>query len=189
MENISITYRGSGQDRGSNEYRECSAVIFLGEWNLPEVPVTGQISAMFGFKMDYFDYRVSLLVQTVCRSRIRMHQGLPIKVFFSSDINYNMAYAVQEYFKANSASSCNIGGLIKPCRILSKPDKGNLYDVTRLYTYDPLIRRAVESGTTYAFSIPHSTLFGLVPKDRKSKARYTRLIQFMKAFGITMTIT
>ena len=189
MENISITYRGSGQDRGSNEYRECSSVIFLGSWNLPEEPVTEQISAMFGFRMNYFDYRVSLLVQTVCRSRIRMHQGLPIKVYFSSDINYNMAYAVQEYFQANSASSCNIGGLIKPCRVLSKPDKGNLYDITRLYAYDPLIRRAVESGTTYAFSIPHSTLFGLVPKDRKSKARYSRLIQFMKAFGITMTIT
>lgn len=189
MDNIFITYRGSGQDRGSNEYRDCSAVVFLGEWNLPEEPITSQISGMFGLRLDYFDYRVSLLVQTICRSRIRMHTGLPIRVYFSEDINYNMAYAVQDYFKANSNPSCNIGGLIKPCRILSKPDKGNLYDVTRLYTYDPQIRRSVESGTSYSFSIPHSTLFGLVPKDRKSKTRYSRLIQFMKAFDITMTIT
>lgn len=188
MENISITYRGSGQDRGSNEYKECSVVIFLGEWNLPEEPITEQISGMFGFKMDYFDYRVSLLVQTICRSRIRMHSGKAIKVYFSSDINYNMAYATQEYFKANSAGTCRIGGLIKPCRTLSKPDKGNLYDVTRLYAYDPQIRLAVESGTTYSFSIPHSTLFGLIPKDKRSSDRYTGLKRFMKNLGLTMTI-
>lgn len=188
-ENIQITYRGSGQDRGSNEFRDCSAVVFLGEWRLPDEPITSQISDMFGLKMRFEDYKKALLIQTICRSRIRQHCGLPIDVYFSEDINYQMSWEVQEYFKANAPDSCKIGGLVKPCRILSKPDKGNLFDLTRLYTYDPLIRLNVESGTAYSFTIPHDILFKLIPKDRKATGRYSGFKKFLKGLGITLDIT
>ncbi|MBQ6577711.1 MAG: hypothetical protein IJL91_08190 [Bacteroidales bacterium] len=187
-ENIYITYRGSGQDRGSNEYKDTSAVVFLGEWRLPEEPITGQISETFGLKMKFWDYKKSLLVQTICRSRIRQHQGLPIEVYFSEDINYQMAWEVQEYFKANSSPSCKIGGLLKPCRILSKPDKGNLYDLTRLYSYDPKIRSAIESGTSYRFTIHHDTLFKLIPWRLPRKSRFSGLQALLDTYNITMTI-
>ena len=188
-ENIYITYRGSGQDRGSNEYRDCSSVIFLGEWRLPDQPITSQISDMFGLKMKFEDYKKSLIIQTICRSRIRQHTGLPIDVYFSEDINYQMAWEVQKYFKKNSPGTCIIGGLFKPCRILSKPEKGHLFDLTRLYSYDPLIRQHVESGTTYSFSIPLDTLFSLIPKDRKATSRYGGLVKYLLSIGLSLTIT
>ena len=188
-DNVFITYRGSGQDRGSNEYRDCSAVIFLGSWRLPEEPITSKISDMFGLKMKFDDYKKALLVQTICRSRIRQHSGLPIEVYFSEDINYQMAWEVQEYFKANSPDYCKIGGLVRPCQVLSKPDKGNLYDMVRLYSHDPRIRLHVESGTAYSFTIPKSTLFKLVPKDKREVGRYKRFIKFLSALQLTMTIT
>lgn len=189
-ENIYITYRGSGQDRGSNEYKDTSTVVFLGEWRLPEEPITGQISETFGLpKMKFWDYKKALLVQTICRSRIRQHQGLPIEVYFSEDINYQMAWEVQEYFKANSAPGKKIGGLLKPCRILSKPDKGTLYDITCLYSYDPRIRSSIESGTTYSFTIPHDTLFKLIPWRSPRVSRFSGLIALLDTYNITMTIT
>ena len=188
-ENIQITYRGSGHDRGSNEYRECSAVLFLGEWRLPEEPITSQISAMFGFKMDFRDYKKSLMVQTICRTRIREHKGLPVKVLFSSDIDYNLAWETQEYFRANSPSACKIGGLLKPSRKRSRPEKRFLYYLCRLYNYDPRIRTAVESGTAYSFNIPLSILYGLVPiSPRKASDRYKTFIKFLSGLQITMTI-
>lgn len=188
-ENIFITYRGSGQDRGSNEYRDCSAVIFLGEWRLPPEPITSQISSMFGLKMRFRDYKKALMIQTICRSMIRQHCGLPIDVYFSSDINYNMAFDVQEYFKANSPGTCKISGLLKPCRILSKPDKGNLFDLVCLYSYDPLIRRNVESGTAYSFSIPKDSLFKLLPWRERRVSRFSGLKALLQSYNITMTIT
>ena len=188
-ENIFITYRGSGHDRGSNEFVECSSVLFLGEWRLPAEPITGQISRMFGFKMRFWDYRKSLLVQTICRSRIRQHQGLPIKVWFSSDIDYQMAWEVQEYFKANSSPGCKISGIIKPFRKLSKPDKKYLFFLTRLYSYDPLIRSAIESGSAYGFSIGLDDLYDLAPvSKRKASDRYKKFKSILAGLKITMTI-
>ena len=188
-ENIHITYRGSGHDRGSNEYRECSAVIFLGEWRLPEEPITTQISQMFGFKMSFRDYKKSLMVQTICRTRIREHKGLPVKVLFSSDIDYDLAWETQEYFKANSPSACKIGGLLKPSRKRSRPEKRFLYYLCRLYLYAPRIRSSIESGTTYSFTISLSILYGLVPiSPRKASDRYKTFIKFLSGLQITMTI-
>ncbi len=187
-ENIHITYRGSGHDRGSNEYRECSSVLFLGEWRLPEEPITSQISGMFGFKMDFRNYKMSLLVQTICRIRIREHNGQPIKVWFSSDIDYDLAWGTQEYFKANSPSACKIGGLLKPSRKRSRPEKQYLYYLCRLYLYDPRIRTAVESGTAYSFTIPLTILHGLYPTSRKASDRYKTFIRFLSGLQITMTI-
>lgn len=187
-ENIQITYRGSGQDRGSNQYRDCSKVVFLGEWRLPEEPIRGQISEMYGLKMKFWDYKKALLVQTICRSRIRQHTGLPIDVYFSDDINYQMAWEVQEYYRFVSAPGKKIGGLLKPCRILKKSDKGNLYDLTRLYSYDPKIRSAIESSSPCSTSIPKKDLFNLIPKDKKEVGRYKRFIKFLKAMGITLHI-
>ena len=188
-ENIFITYRGSGHDRGSNEYREASSVLFLGEWRLPAEPITGQISKMFGFKMRFWDYKKSLMVQTICRSRIRQHQGLPIKVWFSSDIDYQMAWEVQEYFKANSGPGCKISGIIKPFRKLSKPDKKYLFFLTRLYSYDPLIRSAIESGSAYGFSIGLDDLYDLAPvSKRKASDRYKKFKSILAGLKITMII-
>ena len=187
-ENIYITYRGSGQDRGSNEFKDTSTVVFLGEWRLPEEPITGLISKAFGIKMTFWNYIKALMVQTICRSRIRKHQGLPIEVYFSEDINYQMAWEVQEYFKANSATGNKIGGLLKPCRILSKPDKGTLYDITCLYSYDPRIRSSIESGTTYNFTIPHDTLFKLIPWRSPRVSRFSGLKALLDTYNITMTI-
>ena len=187
-DNIQITYRGSGQDRGSNQYRDCSKVVFLGEWRLPKEPIRGQISDMFGLKMKFWDYKKALLVQTICRSRIRQHSGLPIDVYFSDDINYQMAWEVQEYFRLVSAPGKKIGGLLKPCRILKKADKGYLYDLTRLYSYDPKIRSAIESSSPCSTTIPKKDLFNLIPKDKKEVGRYKRFIKFLKAMGITLQI-
>ena len=149
---------------------------------------------MFGIKgLKFHDYKLSLLVQTICRSRIRHHKGLPIKVYFSSDINYNMAYDTQEYFKANSEPSCKIGGIQKPFRTLSRPDKKQLYYLTRLYglkIVGPQIRAAVESGKPYSFNVTLSDLYSLLPiSKRKAADRYKTFKKFLAGLKIEMTIT
>lgn len=186
-DDFSVIYRGSGQDRGCNEYRDYQNLIFLGEWRIPE-DIIGDINRMFGCKAKFRDYMKSLIIQTICRLRIRQHKGLPIKVYFSSDIDYNLMSDVQEYFKSNSDSSCKIDGILKPCPKYTKPEKGMIYDMILLYSYDPMIRNSIENGKPYSFSITLDELYNLIPKSKKAKDRYKGFINFLNTKNIKMTI-
>lgn len=190
--NLEVIYRGSGLDRGSNEYQDFSTVIFLGEWNVPD-NVTSNISQMFSEKMDFEDYKMSLLVQTISRLRIRQHNGQPIKVYFSSDCNYNLFYQVQEYFKANSPSTCKIGGLCEPCKKYGKLQKGFIFDLSCLYSYDSGLCDAIKKNQPYTITITLSDLFKYVPKEGSDgyprKDRYDGFVRYLKSRRVTLTIT
>lgn len=182
-----VIYRGSGDDRGSNEYRDSQNIVFLGEWHIPD-NIVGDINKMFGCKCKFKDYMKSLIIQTLCRIRIRQHSKLPIKVYFSSDIDYNLMADVQEYFIKNSPASCKIGGIKKPCRKYTKPDKGKMIDMVLLYSYDSKIRDSIENETTYSFNITLDELYSIIPKSRKAKDRYNDLVKFLNERKICMNI-
>ena len=186
--NLAVIYRGSGLDRGSNEYRYYSTVYFLGEWNLPD-NVTSDIGKFFGEKVRFEDYKMSLLVQTICRLRIRQHIGLPIEVYFSDDCNYGLFFRVQAYFKSNSPSSCKIGGLVEPCPTYTTPQKGFIVDLVMLYSHDPALRSSVINKIPYTLSISLDEIYRLIPKDSKRKRAYKSLINYLKKQNITLSIT
>lgn len=186
--NISIIYRGSGQDRGSNEYRDYQNIVFLGEWHIPD-NIVGDINGMFGCKCSFKDYMKSLVIQTICRIRIRQHSGLSVKVCFSSDIDYNLMSDVQEYFRENSPGSCRIEGIKRPCKKYSKPEKKLMMDIVLLYAYDSRIRDSIKNGTPYSFTITLDELYKRIPKPRKAKDRYKDYVRFLGNKGITMNIS
>ena len=187
-DNISIIYRGSGQDRGSNEYRDYQNIVFLGEWHIPD-NIVGDINGMFGCRCSFKDYMKSLVIQTICRTRIRQHSGLSIKVCFSSDIDYNLMSDVQEYFRKNSPESCRIEGIKKPCRKYSRPEKKLMMDIILLYDYDPRIKDSIKKEIPYSFTITLDELYKIIPKPRKAKDRYKDYIRFLGNKGITMNIS
>ena len=187
-DSFSIIYRGSGLDRGSNEYRDYSNIVFLGEWHIPD-NIVGDINRMFGCRCSFKDYMKSLLIQTICRIRIRKHKELPIKVYFSSDIDYNLMEEVQEYFIKNSPLNCKISGVMKPCKRYSKPEKNCIMDMISLYFYDPKIRDSIENETPYSFDITLDELYKIIPKKRKAKDRYNKLCKYLNYRGINMNIT
>lgn len=186
-ENLKVIYRGSGQDRGSNEYRDMGCIMFLGEWILPD-NITSDINSMFGCRCKFSDYKKSLIVQTICRLQIRKHQGLPIKVYFSDDIDYNLMWEVQEYFKANSDPGCKIKGLTNPCPKYKRPEKGYMIDIAFLEGYDGNIRKAIENNMPYSFDITLDDLYSIIPRDKKGKDRYNTLINHLLKLNITMNI-
>lgn len=184
---FNVIYRGSGLDRGCNEFRDYQNIIFLGEWHIPE-DIIGDINRMFGCKAEFTDYMKSLIIQTICRLRIRQHTGLPINVYFSSDIDYNLMSDVQGYFRFNSDPSCKIEGILKPCPKYTLSEKKMLFDLVLLYSYDSKIRDCIENGKSYTFCITLDKLYELIPKKRKAKDRYKRFIKFLSLKKIEMTI-
>lgn len=192
--NLHVIYRGSGLDRGSNEYSGCSTVIFFGSWNLPN-KVTKNISDMFGEKVRFDDYKLSLLVQTICRTRIRLHKGDTIKVMFSEDCSYDLFYRVQEYFKKESELTCKIDGL-KPSSSykFSKPQKGFIFDLICLYRYDSKLRDAIVNNKPYTLNITLSEIDRILEKRGSGgyprRDRYSGLIKYLQEERqVTLTIT
>lgn len=185
---FSIIYRGSGHDRGSNEFRDYSTIIFFGEWNIPE-NIVNNINYMFDLNCDYEQYMESLLIQTICRLRIRQHKGLPIKVYYTDDLRKDRIYKVQEYFRSNSLSTCTISGVPKPIVAKKKPEKKHIMDLVALYSYDSKIRDAIESNLPYNITISLDELYNITPRDRKAKSRYDNLINYLSHYQIKLTIS
>ena len=144
---------------------------------------------MFGLKCDYEQYMESLLIQTICRLRIRQHKGLPIKVYYSNDLRKDRMYKVQEYFKSNTLPTCTINGVPKPIVAKKKPEKKYLMDLVTLYSYDSKIRDAIESNSPYNISISLDELYNIIPRDRKAKSRYDNLVNYLSHYQIKLTIS
>lgn len=186
--NYGIIYRGSGLEKGCNEYRDCQTIIFLGEWFISD-DITPKLNDLFKGKSTMKDYKKSLLIQSICRLQIRQHTGQPIKVLFSDDLDYNLMNEVQEYFIANSPTLCKIGGIKEPIPKLDRHEKNHLFDIAILGGKYPQLVNAFISKSTLAIDIPKSDLFNILPRDRKSVDRYKYLIDYLLSHGITINIT
>lgn len=185
--NYGIIYRGSGLERGCNEYKDFETIIFLGEWFIDD-NISPKLNIMFSSNTTIKDYKKSLLIQSICRLRIRQHSALPIKVYFSDDMDYNLIYEVQEYFKTNSKVGCRIDGVLEPIPRLDKREKNHLFDISLLSTAYPQLADAYINHHSLSIDMPKSDLFRILPKDKKCVNRYSPFIKYLKSRGITLNI-
>lgn len=185
--NYGIIYRGSGLERGCNIYRDFESIIFLGEWFISD-DITPKLNDVFRSNSTMDDYKKSLLIQSICRLRIRQHLGQPIKVYFSGDMDYNLMYSVQEYFKENSKPGCKIDGIQEPIPKLDKHMKNHLFDIAILAGRYPQLINSITSKKSLKLNISKAELFRILPKDRKSVDRYKSLMNYLTSQSITLNI-
>lgn len=185
--NYGIIYRGSGLERGCNAYNDFETVIFLGEWFISD-DITSKLNDFFLAKTTMKEYKKSLLIQSICRLRIRQHTGLPIKVFFSDDMDYNLIYEVKEYFITNSMGGCKISGVDKPIPKLQRHEKNHIFDIAVLCGKFPQLVNAFTAKSDLTIDIPKTELFRILPKDRKSIDRYKSLLGYLQSQGIIINI-
>lgn len=186
-DNFGVIYRGSGLERGTNDFRDFSTLVLLGEWYIKD-NLTSDLNHAFGTSCKFNDYFLALMIQTVCRLRIRQHKGFPIKVLYSDDIDYNLMWSVQNYFRQNSAPGCKISGIVEPIRKADRHEKNYLVEVALLGNGYPQIIDAFVNRTTLTLDIPKQDLNTLLPKDRPTKERYGSLLKFLKSRGIVLNI-
>ena len=125
----SIIYRGSGDGKGSNDFRDYAAISFLGNWSVNEKSIK-TINKNLGIKCDVMSYMTAMMVQNICRLRIRRHDGEPITVFYSSDIDPRLMSRVYAYFKKRSDNPKSITGV---------PDAQDVVDRSARFIKDMMI--------------------------------------------------
>ncbi len=163
-----IIYRGSGEDKATNAYRDYAGVTFLGEWL-----VKGSLTPLnknFNIKSSEHKLRLSGMVQTVCRVRIRKHDGEPIKVFYSEDIDRKLMIDLQQYFRSHSDKGVVVEGV--PVEMPSSRDERFISEMRKLIKYDPALLSGIIDSKGYTLSIPLVDLVRILPKGNKEKSSY-----------------
>ena len=181
-----IHYRGSGYDKGRNDFRDYAAISFLGDWNVDH-SIAHTINQVYGTQCTYTDFKMAQIVQAMLRIRIRNHQEEPIIVFYSDDIDRDskgdykairVMYQVFDYF--TKVSNGRITGFEKP----------NIQrDMIKLKEKYPDLLSSIIQGKP--ITLPEMTLKELSKLfEREPKTRaYTGIINNLKdKYGITLKI-
>lgn len=164
-----LTYWYSGLTRGTNKFKEADSVILVGKVILPSQEVR-QCRDVFGSQfLTSKEIFVSEIIQAIYRTRVR--EGLPVKVFYSSDLIDEIA-DVKFYLNQDISRTQNE---INPDLILKELEKlgvrKNLrYDIVKLAQ-----RFGMDRLTGKVLEIKLNELNAICPRATVRKAQYKAL--------------
>lgn len=183
----SIIYRGSGDDKATNHFADYEAITFLGEWKCGTANVK-LVNRNLGINSSEMDHRLAAMVQTICRIRIRRHDGEQIKIFYSSDISQELIYRLFDHFVKSSDEGVEISGV--PIYTPSPRTTPFIDMVTALCNYDDRVFRAIQRLSPYTLSIPFADILRLIPKRERRRRAYDRLSELLKSeYNVELKIT
>ena len=174
----SIIYRGSGQDKATNAFSNYTGISFVGEWRTGKSGLS-LINKNYGIHSTERRIRTAGMIQAICRLRIRQHNGDPIHVFYSDDIDSQLMKDVFDYFRENSDAGVSISGMpvLTPA---TKRTPTLLKRVRVLCGYDPKLLDAIKYCRTYTLTIRLKDILVLIPMKEKKARSYDPLRDTLK---------
>lgn len=184
----SIIYRGSGQDKATNAFSDFSGITFLGEWRTGKSTLK-LLNKNYGIQTSERRLRLAAMIQTVCRIRIRKHEGQKIWIFYSDDIDRKLIRDMFFYFKEKSDPAVVVSGVA----MLPKENGrtfGFIEKVRKLCTYDPGLIQAIKESRGYTLKIPLGTLHSLIPLKEKKTRAYQRSLgkRLREEYSVTLDV-
>jgi hypothetical protein len=178
-----IIHYGSGLDKATNKFKDYDAIVFLGEFHVPNYVIT-DFNSRYQCNTTSELYSMHRVVQAICRTRIRKHNGEGINVYFSEDWNKNIIESVRKYM-GNGTIDINSSS-----RILTNKIKGKLSSsILELMRVYPKIKNSIESDTQYDLILTLDEIYKIIPKSQKKVKEYYPLINALRKIGINLTIT
>ena len=96
----SITYFGSSKTKSTNEFRNHTGIILLGDWNIPYT-FANSVEEAFLSETTLEDYRMWYYTQLLSRIGIRNFDGGEYDVWYSSDYNLEFINCNTPYLNYN----------------------------------------------------------------------------------------
>jgi hypothetical protein len=94
-----IHYMG-GLDKATNEFRNFSSIVFLGEFHVPNY-VVSEFNCEYSCNTNSENYLTYQLIQAVCRTRIRNHKGESISIYYTEDWDERSINNLISYISSN----------------------------------------------------------------------------------------
>lgn len=188
-----IIYRGSGDGKGSNDFRDFTAISFLGNWSVSAESIKA-VNKNFGLKCKVEDYMTAMMVQNICRLRIRKHTGEAITVYYSSDIDPRLMTRVFTYFKQRSDNPQSVNGVPMAHDVVNRSPKF-VKDVMTLCDHVPGLMEAIASrDSSFKLDIPLDDIYNWLRKGTigrkncRSRSFWNLSQQLEQEFNIKLLI-
>jgi hypothetical protein len=119
--NVVTTYYQSGKTRGTSEFSDCDAVLFLGAFFIP-TQALAEYNRLTGAQATRYSWTVAELVQGAYRSQLR--QDRPVDIYFSGDWPAAVVQAFAQYLDLQTVYHSDVS-LLPPAdqlRLFLDPD-------------------------------------------------------------------
>ena len=188
-----VIHYQSGLDKATNKFMDCDSVIFLGEFHVPD-SVIDEFNSTFRCKTTPEFYLLYQLAQTVCRTRIRLHNGLPIRIYYSDDWNDIVMTSLYLYFTGRYPTMDNNVTSIKKIETYD-PDLSYIKprfkdDVKSLLSSGllPGLESSLSRGLPMNYEIKLKDLYEILPRANYQVRSYDALLRYLKSMGIIIRI-
>lgn len=171
---VVFSHYQSGKDKATNDYRNYDTIIFSGFFRIPDIAVA-RMNSYYGYNCTPESYILHQVIQAVCRTRIRLHRGQPINIFFSSDWPKDIIEKVRLHL-TNVGLNLNV---IQKDTTLDWIKNKWKEPIKKLMDYDPGFKNAIETKSDYILNISLDEIYKLVPMSRKKSDRYRHLQDYL----------
>lgn len=184
----SIEYYGSGRDKAINDYKDYDTVVLAGSYTVPNSTID-DFNRMFKCNIGPVEYYSNRVVQAICRTRIRNHDGKDISVYFSSDWSGDIVKYVDIYLNSGHTSYVEpkVEDYYQELRSMGitpkKAEKMNM-----ICKLDAEIMRSIREHVDYSVSFRLNEVFDACPMMLKESKRYDCLFKTFDKFGIHISI-
>lgn len=174
-----IIHYMSGLDKATNEFRNFSSIIFLGEFHVPNY-VVSEFNCEYSCNTNSENYLTYQLVQAVCRTRIRNHKGESVNIYFTDDWDEKSIDNMVHYISSNKVIRKDTSlDFIKPkwrnqCKKLMEISE----EFRNLVTY--------KLNGEVKFTLDE--VYKAIPMTYKEVRVYYPLINYFRKLGIEITI-
>jgi hypothetical protein len=185
-EDFSIEYYGSGKDKAINDYRDYDAVVMCGNYRVPN-SVISDFNLMFHTNITGTEYYANRAIQAICRTRIRKHNGDPIFIYYTSDIDKKVIDRLLSYLDNGLVEDIYSGNYMKVApKFKIKTKWKPIIDLFCKLDYE--FERCIYSGFPYNLDFTLDEIYKLIPMSRKERCKYNSLVSYLKTLGINLNI-
>jgi hypothetical protein len=190
--NYDIIHYQSGKDKATNQFIDFDSIVFLGEFHIPNSAVA-EFNDTFKCETTPKMYLMYQLVQAVCRTRIRRHQGEKINIYYSSDWDDEIMKFLGAYLTTGDSSlfvnnEKKVNLLDSPLRNIREPYKTEIMilDDKKIL---PGVIRAIEDGSAMNYRVKLEDIYKVVKRSEYKVRSYKKLLDLLKSFSIHVDIT
>lgn len=177
----------SGLDRATNQFKDFNRIIILGNLQVPN-SVVGKFNQDYRVNTTPELFRTYQMSQLICRTKIRLHNGDPIFVYYTDDIDPKVIDRTVKYL-TNQYSASTLAGSSIRSKLVSLGIKPKWLDVAELFSdLDCEFKRCILNRLPYRLEFRLDDIFQLIPVSRKKSEKYTAMVNYFRKLGIDIVI-
>lgn len=191
---FSIIHYQSGLDKATNQFMDHDSIVFLGEFHVPN-SVVAEFRDTFRTNTSSEEYQAYQVIQAICRTRIRLHNGEKIRIYFSDDWNESFSLGVGSYLVSSSSIISESKSEILLEYSLDNIVKRKWKDQVRILVDEfPSLRTYIvdyyegRKSSKYELVVSLDRIFQLLPRTQKQVRSYYPLMNYLEKIGIQLII-